>query len=272
MTKTWTNKIDHSQVTLMEAQKDKPLESWRYADTIVGTLTMLLQMDKLRQTDKDNAVSARSVRAARLALDTIVQLHEMTRESKNYAALYTYCIAFYPFRAFFALYYHILHNENPEVYKEDIQRLERIDAVMRGAAQTRFEYIPISKAISSLNQIAKHMHETRIVSPSHRWTGIWPSQAPIHRNDSLMAPSDVLQQPPGQDGIFDITRDYQPSEFPQWLPDFGEMQFSTAAEFEQAAAQPDFQPIEYMQAVENQFAGRNWPYSWWDVDDPGALG
>lgn len=259
-------------MTLMEAQKDKPLETWRYADTIVGTVTMLLQMDKLRQTGKDNAVSARSVRAARLALDTIVRLHEMTRESKNYAALYTYCIAFYPFRAFFALYYHILHNQDPEVYKEDIQRLERIDTVMRRAAQTRFEYIPISKAISSLNQIAKHMHQTRTSSPSDGWTSLWPSQPPTSRDESMMVPSDVTQQSHDQDGIFDPTRDYQPSDFAQWLPDFGEMQFSTAAEFEEAAAQPDFQPIEYMQAVEDQFIGGNWPYSLWDVDDPGVLG
>lgn len=88
----------------------------------------------------------------------------------------------------------------------------------------------------------------------------------------MLAPSEVTQQPSSQDDIFDPTRDYQPSDFAQWLPDFGEMQFSTAAEFEQAAAQPDFQPIEYMQAVENQFVGGNFIYSWWDVDDPGALG
>jgi hypothetical protein len=123
---------------MMEAKRHKPLESWGYADCIVGLLNMVLQIEKLRRTGKDNTVSERSVRASRMILDTIVKLDELTRDRKDYAALHTYCIAFYPFRAFFALYYHILLSKDPDVYSEDVKRLERIDVVMKRAAQSRF--------------------------------------------------------------------------------------------------------------------------------------
>lgn len=256
----------------MEAKKDKPLESWAYADSIVGFLNIVLQIDKLRQTAKDHAVSERSVRASRMILDTILKLDEMTRDNKNYAALYTYCIAFYPFRAFFALYYHILLSRDPETYIEDVKRLGRIDVVMKRAAQTRFEYIPISKAISLLNQVTKHMQQIRTSSPDRQWIGIWPPQRSTTLNESLMSPLAATNHLPGQDGTGGLTGVYQTPNSMQWLPDFGDMQFSATADLQQAAAQPDFQPIEYMQAIESQFTGGNWQYNWWNMDDPGTQG
>lgn len=213
-------------------------------------------------------MSARSVRASRMVLDTIVKLDEMTRKNKNYAALYTYCIAFYPFRAFFALYYHILQSKDLDMYKEDIKRLERIDVVMTRAAQTRFDYIPISKAISSLNQVTKHMQQTQI----SKWNGIWLPHDPTALDERAMAPFPLPRQFPDQNDEMDLAGCEKLSNLAQWLPDFGDMQFSSAADLQQAAAQPDFQPVEYMQVLETQITGGNWHYNWWNADDPGTLG
>ena len=258
------------QSVLMEGSKDKPLQSWAYADAIVGLLTMVLQMDKLRQ-GKDDAVSQRSVRASRMILDTIVKLDDMTRHNKHFAALYTYCIAFYPFRAFFALYYHILSNKDPELYKEDVKRLERIDMVMKRAALTRFEYVPISKAISSLNQVTKHMQETQTTSPGQQWTGIWPPQHPTSLDESVMAPIAVQHQIVHDESVVDLSGICDTSQPMQWLPDFGNMHFSTTADLQQAAALPDFEPVEYMQTLENQFTEGNWNH-WWNANDESILG
>lgn len=233
---------------------------------------MVLQMDKLRQADDDDAVSQRSVRASRLILDTIVKLDELTRHNQNFAALYTYCIAFYPFRAFFALYYNILLNKDPELHREDVQRLEKIDMVMKRAALTRFEYVPISKAISSLNQVTKHIQKSDTIRPGQQWTGMWPHQQPTSTGGSLITTSAMQPQIAAHENMPELAGIYDTPESMQWLPGFGDMQFSTAADLQEAAAQPDFEPVQYMQTLENQFTGGNWHHYWWNTGEPSAMG
>ncbi|ETN39196.1 uncharacterized protein HMPREF1541_05419 [Cyphellophora europaea CBS 101466] len=250
--------IDDWQLTLlMESYAKKPMDSWLCADTIVGTLNILLEMDKLRQSGAEPMVSERSKRAARLILDTTINFDEMLRNSsKPHGALYMYCIAFYPFRAFFSLYYHILKCDDPADCEQDVLRLDKIGTVMVRAAQSRFEWIPIAKAIVSLNQVTKFMQQRQDMSSTTPWEDAWPERSnsghllsieQAHMADSVSRGLPlVLQQP----------------EFAQWLPDHEGMHFSTAADFQHAAAQPDFRPIEYMQAIEEQFAERGWNYGW----------
>ena len=259
----------------MQAQKDKPIESWQYADTIIGGLNIVLQMDKLRQISNANIVSARSVRAARVVLDATDKLDQMTGDHKAYGALNTYCIAFYPFRAFFSLYYHILNSKDAMEYREDIRRLERVEAVMDRATQTRFEYIPISKAISSLNQVVKHIQQMQVSSPQNFWQTHWQPAAFSSSDPRSAVISTLTPDSQDQHASADATStslDYQPLGITHSLPDFGDLQFSTAADLQHAAAQPDFQGLEYMQAIETQFTGGNWHYNWWDVNDDANIG
>lgn len=239
---------------MMNAKK-KPLESWAMADTIVGSLNILLQMDKLRQTTEP-LVSERSLRASRLILDTTIAFDETLRTSHKYnGLLYMYCIAFYPFRACFSLYYHILLSKNPAEYSKDVERLEKISKVTLNAAQMRCEWAPIAKAILSLNQVTRHIQQSRQLPVSDQWNTTWPG------NSSSASGSGETQAEATNLMCGTLPVDLQ-TDFTQWLPDLGDMHFTTAEDFQQAAAQPDFRPVEYMQAIEDQFSGKNWTYGW----------
>ena len=230
-------------------------------DTIVGSLNILLQMEKLRQNDDENKVSERSIRVSRLILDTTIDFDETLRTScKHNGLLYMYCIAFYPFRACFSLYYHILLSNDPNEYAEDVGRLEKIGAVTMTAAQTRYEWIPIAKAIMSLNQVARHIQQTQTRGSKTQWTDTWPINQPSITASSVSRPETIGS------AVDALPVDLQHPDFAQWLPDLGDIPISTAEDFQHAAAQPDFRPIEYMQAIEDQFAEKNWNYSWWDVN------
>jgi hypothetical protein len=230
-------------------------------------------MDKLRQPGTQGSVSPRSVRASRMILDTIVELDQMTKDDKNYTSLSTYCIAFYPFRAFFVLYYHILLSKDPSLYTEDVRRLKRIETFMKRAAESRFEYIPISRAISSLNQVTKHMRQPQASVPAQRAPDVWPPWGPGFLGGQVMAQMFPSAAPQEQsNGPIDLFGSYQTPDSMQWLPDFGDMQFNTSADLQKAAAQPDFEPVEYMQTVESQFTGGSWHYNWWDNEGSGNFG
>lgn len=254
----------------MESQISSPLKAWAYADTVVGSYNLLLHIDRLRTDNPASNVSQRSLRVSRVLLDATVKFDEMTQKSKVHGALYMYCIAFYPFRAFFALYYHILTSDNPDKYKEDIVRLERISAVLKKAAAVRSEYIPIAKAVVSLNNVAKQIQIARTSeSPAKQWNavGAWPPHTPDSLDRHILG---VPAPRHSQSGLQtssgttpDLPMDFQQSNM-QWLPNFGDIQFNTAEDFQQLAAQPNFQPIEYMQAVENQFQGVDWYSNMWD--------
>lgn len=223
------------------------------ADTILGSFNILLQMDKLRQAT-ESTISERTLRISRLILDTTINFEETLRTShKHSGLLYMYCIAFYPFRAFFSLYYHILVSNSPAECNDDVDRLQKLGTVAMNAAQMRYEWQPIAKAILSLNQVTKYIQQSQRTSVNGHWMTSWDSA-------QSMVPGQETASIPGMDSL---PLDQQP-DFTQWLPDLGDMHFATAEDFQQAAAQPDFRPIEYMQAIEDQFSGRNMQYGWWD--------
>lgn len=253
----------------MKTQGEKFLQSWTYADLALGANNVLLQMDKLRLTSKHTVVSRRSIRAARVIIDSLLDFHQMTISSKEHQALYMHGIAFYPFRAVFSLYYHILSSSNPEEYKDDISRLERLAAVMATAGKTRSEYIPVANAVASLNHVAKHVQLTQTSqSPTRQWDGLWsPSTFQLQDQGFCVADSVVSQK---AISCQPVTTADQQTHFAHWLPEFDGIQFATVQDFQHAAELESFQPLEYMQAVENEFTGRDWGTEWWNVaiDEP----
>lgn len=235
--------------------KQKPLESWMIADTIIGSLNILLQMDKVRLANEP-LVSERSLRASRQILDTTINFDETLRTGhKHNGLLYMYCIAFYPFRACFSLYYHILLSNNPDDYSEDVQRLEKIGNVTMTAAQMRFEWIPIAKAILSLNQVVRHIRQNQESYPKTQWTSGWPIHAASTSGADMLSSAAITSTDNA------LSMPMESDDLAQWSPDLGDIRFMTAEDFQQAAAQPDFRPVEYMQAIEDQlFVGKNWNY------------
>ena len=269
----------------MEQQTSDALKAWAYGDTVIGIYNLILHMDKLRTVGSNNNhvnsnVTPRSLRLSRLLLDVTVKFDETTRSEKQHGAIYMYCIAFYPFRAFFSLYYHVLTSNDPDDYKEDILRLERMCAVIRKAASVRFEFTPIAKAIVSLNNVVKQIQIARTAeSPLKQWdaaldyTSTMPQ--PPHSIDEH-SPSTITSLHPDVAAVqvhqistgpaHTAPSDYFNPLGMDWLPKFGGHQFNSPQDFQHIAAQPDFQPVEYMQTVETQFEGGAWYSSMWNAD------
>jgi hypothetical protein len=164
-----------------------------------------------------------------------------------------YCIAFYPFRAYFSLYYHILLSNDQAEYEEDVQRLKDIGKVTSKAAKVRCEWEPIAKAILSLNRMTDHVRQR--TQPPQNDTADVPLS--ISREDQSLLP--LAQMEHGN--AAELGNDNMPFS---WPPDFGDMHFATTEAFQEAAAQPDFRPLEYMQMLENQFAGHDLNYGLWE--------
>jgi hypothetical protein len=252
----------------MAIQKDDTIKAWAYAETVIGTFTMLLHMDKLRTDNSKVHVTPRSLRISRVLVDAVLKFNEITQRSTVHGALYMYSIAFYPFRGFFSLYYHILTSDNPEDYKDDILRLERVCAVMRKAATVRFEYIPIAKAVVGLNNVAKQIQIAQTSqSPARQWNALGdrPSLTPQSSTEQYMmmtSGAGTLQDPSGVYGSIpangmDFGLDQAPNM--DWVPVLGDFNdFGKTGDFQQMAAMPDFQPVEYLQAVEDHFQGSDW--------------
>lgn len=186
-----------------------------------------------------------------------------------------YSIAFYPFRAFFSLYYHILLSNDPKDYKDDILRLERLVAVITKASTVRFEFIPIAKAVLSLNNVAKQIQIAKTSqSPSKQWNTFDLSSLQTPRSDNTGSQNETgdVSARRASDGmaaqtvLFDDGLDIM-NRNPfgaHWLPDFGDFRLTSTDDLQQLVNMPNFQPVEYMQAVEHQFQGASWDAGMWD--------
>lgn len=244
----------------MTAHIDNPIQSYMYNECLVASLTVMLQMDKLRQQPGSNTVSDRSLRASRMLLDAIVTFDEAVGAKMQHEGLSMYSITFWSFRAFFTLYYHILGNDSPNGHQDDMRQLERLAASFKKAAQTRFEYGPIAKAVKSLNEFARSFQKARSISPARQW-------------DVAYSPNRIDVEPLNLTGAEESPSGHGGSEwdsmqfFQYWNPSFGDIQLkSPLTDVQDLTSQSAFEPVSYVQAVERQFAGTLWNYGWWDTN------
>lgn len=248
------------QVENVSAHKDDRLQSYMYSECLVAAITMILQMDKLRQLSPTGSISSRSLVAARMLVDAIVAFDNTAGPSVQHEGLSMYNVAFWSFRGFFALYYHILNCHDTNDHHADLYRLEQIAATCTKAAKARFEYGPIAKAIVSLNRFARNFEKARRTASANSMDAACLSQG----QDMAYLGLTTIDQPPsshsetGWDGM---------QFFQHWGPISGDMQLdSTAAGRQQVTAQTEFEPTSYVQAVERQFLGSLWNYGWWDAN------
>lgn len=155
-------------------------------------------------------------------------------------------LTFYPFCAFFALYYHILSCSNPEDCKEDIQILEEVGRVLESVKSLRSEIIPISNAVNALNHITKAIQENRIASAATKTTQPMPSIIP-----STEYPPTQQNYPLGFDAMSGV--------------DIPQINFLDSTLDLPVDLGEGFQPMEYTRAVENELVGRNWHENWWSI-------
>ena len=170
-------------------------------------------------------------------------------------------LTFYPFCAFFILYYHILSCGNLDDCKDDIRALEKIGVILEHAIQVQTEFIPISNAVNALNRISKIIQEHR---PAPK-----PSTIP-HMSQPQTAAAVPQQQQPQQQ-TFPVSG---PSHAQQGYPqdvnltigtDIPQFNFFGPSSDLPVSFGSEIQPMGYTRAIENQFVARNWHENWWNV-------
>jgi hypothetical protein len=246
-----------------------------YADVLIGGLTMVLQMDKIRQVCSDSTatVSTRSLRAARMILDTLVTFDDVVSTVKGREGISIYGITFWPFRAFFTLYYHIIYSSDPVNCQHDLERLEKLGVLLEKAAHTRFQYVPVANAARSLNQVARHVQEERL----RRGNGGFDMNEEIFIQDGLTQwPCPKLTVATAERGQLNETIPLQAQQ-PQWPGTIGftgaqvqTMNMETSSEFESANMSHLSDPVLYAQAIEDEFTAGLWNCGWWDSYSDGA--
>lgn len=152
----------------MAAERANPIRCSQYADVLVGSLTIVLGMERLLQALVGYTVSTRSVRAARMILDTLINIDTVIGEHDPNCGMRTYSTTIYAFRPFFTLFNHICDDvvSHQQLYKEDWHRLDHISKILVRAATSRVELKPISQTLTALTQIASCLRTVSILPSS----------------------------------------------------------------------------------------------------------
>ncbi|KAL1957006.1 hypothetical protein VTO42DRAFT_6495 [Malbranchea cinnamomea] len=244
--------IDWPLMSLMKMSDHKSLNKWLYADTIIGANIFIIVMQRKMLGDQ-TLVSEQSLRSGRTVIDTLIHVSGVDSGKISFQPLQLNLLTFYPFCAFFVLYYHILSCSRPEDCAEDIRALEKVGLVLEYTKSIKSEFVPISNAVNALNRISKIIQENRITlsaGKAHSESSFpqatlpeQPEPGPIsmHQQNNICELNLTIGADVPQSNFLDPTTDLSVI--------FGE----------------EIQPMWYMRAIENEFVGRNWHESWWDI-------
>lgn len=239
----------------MAAEGANPIRCSQYADVLIGSLTVVLGMERLRQAPLSHRVSARSVRAARMILDAIVKLDTVIGEHDPECGMRTYNAIIYAFRPFLALFHHVLDDpDDQENYREDWLRMDCIGRILARAATSRVELKSISLALTALTQVASCLRPLGI-SPSSGQAG-----KPFHMHSN---PATTAMQPPE----FMTLEDHETgSTVPSWATD-SYPQSIAAESFYPANANSYFQSTSFGQSMEAGLSCDPWRHEWWQEQE-----
>lgn len=245
----------------MRASPDDSMRTWFFAELVIGAYCFVTHMERLRLANIGQTTSELSLRASRMVVDTIIEHHSLAKETRH-RGLSLYWMAFYPFHAQFTLYYNILEMPNSEGAKADIQRLEMYGAVTQDVSRSRFEYVPIAKAIESLNRISRYVYEAR---QSRTSTPVW-STTPLHGDMMPIVPMNSASLERTQQMSAQDQELMSSADFMHFFPAFDGYQPENSEQFRNMVNAEHFEPVTYMQQIENQFVGTHANYgNWWET-------
>ncbi|RAL06949.1 uncharacterized protein BO97DRAFT_447210 [Aspergillus homomorphus CBS 101889] len=254
------------------------IKSWLYVDTIIALHIFIIFMRR-KASSAEEIVHPQAVRSARLIIILILEWSNIScSASGNQSELHTLCLTFYPFSAFFTLYYHILSSTDPSEYENDLRTLEKVVNTMSAAAAIRPDLIPIADAVSALNDVSRAFHSgrhpdftmicsTEALQPGSQELGALnnqnefdPSAAEMPPFESLLNLTSVLSPQTADEigGMFGVPFQLQ-------------SHITEAGGTRSAATRTVSQPLDFVRAVENELTWRNWHESWWNPPGGAAL-
>ncbi|KAL4999799.1 hypothetical protein BDV10DRAFT_163883 [Aspergillus recurvatus] len=286
------NRVDHYCNQLTELLGDWDLlsiarapnvgvvKSWLYAESTIAFYSVIIYM---RRKTSATAMSTHpeAVRAARTIISIIHEWSGRIMGPDGDQCSYIHLITFYPFCAFFTLYYHILSSNDPSEREEDICSLEKVVRLMSEAASVRPDFVPIANAMSALNDVSRAVHSGREPPGGLTVVGAPPPRSHIESN---LSPTQLVTHLPAPNAAaaapFDSLQNLS-MEFPLQTADdlddtFGvpfQLESQIAFDWDPASsarpgtARTVSQPVDFVRAIESELIWRDWHESWWNIPD-----
>ncbi|KAL2840522.1 hypothetical protein BJY01DRAFT_236726 [Aspergillus pseudoustus] len=289
---------DWDLLSIARSPKTRPMEAWIYADSAIAFYSFIIFMRR-RLYSSDQVTDPQAIKASRAVIQVILEWanKDISLSHQGLQGFHTHLVTFYPFCAFFTLYYHILSTSNPSSgYQEDICLLEAAVNTMKKRATVRTDFVPLVDAMSALNDISRAVHCTRdpllgvgitvchSTSFAHqiRQNPSAPDQQQISEAEPLstsppFAPFESLQNLSSDFSLQAADAVGDPFGIPFQLQnqvalDVGPSEMdlnSTNADSIRTISQP----VDVVRAIENELIWRNWHESWWNLQGPsGATG
>ncbi|KAL5044363.1 hypothetical protein BDW71DRAFT_209366 [Aspergillus fruticulosus] len=288
----FSNKVDHycNQLTellddwdllsIARAPKISAVQSWLYAESTIAFHSFIIYM---RRKTSTTAMSThpQAVRAARAIISIIHEWSERDMTPGGYQCCYIFLITFYPFCAFFTLYYHILSSTDPSEREEDICSLEKVVRLMTQAASVRPDFVPIANAMGALNDVSRAVHSGReppggltvvgAVPPrSHMKSNPSPTHPTMHlpaSNTEAAAPFDSLQNLSVELPLQSADELNDTFGVPFQLESQIALDWGPASSARPGTARTVSQPVDFVRAIESELIWRDWHESWWNIPD-----
>ncbi|KAI8936434.1 hypothetical protein NX059_006841 [Plenodomus lindquistii] len=191
-------------------------------------------------------VDAITVRAARNVVRVLLEFHTNPTLTARTQTMFDHFITFYPFTAAFSLYEHVLACTEPDDCEDDIKSLEEVGTAMSESSVYRSNLKPFSKTINALNKVSRTIQDER--RREHRVR----EQGGSHQDPAM-----GFNLPANS---FDAFQNLMASE----LLEFDSSAFSAMPDLN-VNLHGDFQPQDFVRALETDFIGRNWHGDWWDL-------
>ncbi|KAL2859175.1 hypothetical protein BJX68DRAFT_252221 [Aspergillus pseudodeflectus] len=274
-------------LSMARSPKTGPMESWIFADSVIAFYSFIIFMRR-RACSNDQIAHPQAIKAARTVIQVILEWSDkpLTGAHEGLQGFHTHLVTFYPFCAFFTLYYHILSATDPSEYEEDIASLEAAVSEMKKRASIRPDFVPLVDAMGALNDISRAVHSTRDPLLGVNLT-ISHSTGQYERPN---LPEQGLQ-PATNEVDFSAAHSFAPfgplqnlsSDFPLQADNTLDDPFGIPFQLQNQIAlnvgpapgidlnstnidgtQTISQPVDVVRAFENELIWRNWHESWWN--------
>ncbi|KAL4738350.1 hypothetical protein BDV11DRAFT_189766 [Aspergillus similis] len=268
--------------SIAKAPKVGTIQSCLIAESAIVFHSIIIYMRR-KTSATVMSTHPQAVRAARAIISII---HEWSARNMgpavDHQCLFAYLITFYPFCAFFTLYYHILSSTDPSEREEDICSLEKVVMLMTQAASVRPDFVPIASAMSALNDVSRAVHSGR--DPLGDLTFVGGAVPPRPPMESNASPGHTATQLPASSTTaaapFDSLQNLSvelPLQTADELNDaFGvpfQLESQIAFDLDPASsgrpstARTVSQPVDIVRAIESELIWRDWHESWWNIPD-----
>lgn len=197
-------------------------------------------------------------------------------------------LSFYPFCAFFTLYYHILSSTDLGECESDICSLEALVSIIAVKSSVRPDFAPIANALGALNDVSRAVHSGRapaqglavVFQGPQPTASLDPGSSDTRERGDAQVPSQSnpgLQCLPPLESMQSLSANAPLQAENQFDDTFGipfELQHQIALDWDPEAGENDparpgtgqtlSEPVDFVRAIESELIWRNWHESWWN--------